>query len=138
LLLPSLCLHPQVMRNGSMSMHAVDDVLGVTVAAPADKQQFDTGLQHLYTNTHMSQQQQQQHEQRQQHRLPTGKGPLEQQQQQQQQQVASRVLSITPLDSPLVSPGQPLVLPNVVHPPDLANHGVSFNLHNNLWGEWAC
>ena len=86
------------MRNGSFSMHAVDDVTGVSVAAP---------------NKHHAQQQQQQ---------------------QQQQQVVSRVLSITPLDSPLVSPGRPTVLPNVLHTPDLARHGVNFNLHNNLWG----
>jgi hypothetical protein len=90
----------QVMRNGSHSMHAVDDVTGVSVAAPINKQQ----------------QQQQQR------------------QQQQQQQLVARVLSITPLDSPLVSPGEPLVLPNVQHQPDLAKYGVNFNLHNNLWG----
>jgi hypothetical protein len=48
----------------------------------------------------------------------------EQEQQQQQGPVSRRVLTITPLDSPLVSPGRPLVLPNVgLDPPDLDRYG---------------
>jgi hypothetical protein len=77
------------MRNGSFSMHAVDDSLGVTVGAP-----------------------------------PAPRRP---------HQPLLRQLVITPLDAPLVSPGQPRVLPNVLEPPDMS-HGVSFNLHNQLWG----
>lgn len=43
------------------------------------------------------------------------------------------VLHLTPLDSPLASPGQPMTLPNVQHQPDM-REGVAFNLHNNMWG----
>lgn len=44
-----------------------------------------------------------------------------------------RVLSITPLDTPLVAPAGTPFMPFNPEPPDLS-FGVRFNLHNNKWG----
>lgn len=70
----------EVIRNGSMSMHAVDDN-GVSVRSVDGTQQ----------------------------------------------------LSVRSLDAALVSPGNPTPFPNVRHLPELEK-GVSFCLHNNVWG----